>query len=209
MRWPICIGRPDAAGLGDFGSRAIFRAAGARWTRQYRGSQTDDLPEMEQLIAWLPETLPSRREPRSVALPHRQCRFGDGGRLTAVLEGAGDAGDPIADFSYFAAMGASADAARRLGGLDLDALGFRRWKRYDRYRARAGVGWATISRYFAYNLFRLAGISRAKEAPDRRHRKPCQRCGIAAKVPTLARARVELRRARISALCVPARAPGS
>ena len=65
----------DAAGLGDFGKPGIFRRQVTRWTRQYRGSQTDQIEEMEQLIAWLSKTLPAvahRHRPRR--LPHRQCR---------------------------------------------------------------------------------------------------------------------------------------
>ena len=36
-----------------------------RWTRQYRDSETDYLPEMERLIAFLPETLPEQARTRS------------------------------------------------------------------------------------------------------------------------------------------------
>lgn len=34
----------------------------ARWSRQYEASKTDDISEMEQLIAWLPEHLPREDE---------------------------------------------------------------------------------------------------------------------------------------------------
>ena len=36
-----------------------------RWTRQYRDSQTDYIPEMERLIAFLPETIPEQSRRRS------------------------------------------------------------------------------------------------------------------------------------------------
>ena len=29
------------------------------WTKQYRASQTDEIPAMEQLIEWLPKNIPS------------------------------------------------------------------------------------------------------------------------------------------------------
>jgi aminoglycoside phosphotransferase (APT) family kinase protein len=52
---------PVAAGLGDFGKPGnYFERQVARWTRQYRDSQTDDLPEMERLIEYLPKSLPSQ-----------------------------------------------------------------------------------------------------------------------------------------------------
>ncbi len=52
---------PEAAELGDFGKTGnYFERQVARWTRQYRDSQTDYVPEMERLIAFLPETLPEQ-----------------------------------------------------------------------------------------------------------------------------------------------------
>ena len=46
---------PDSAGLGDFGKPGnYFERQVVRWTRQYRNSQTDFVPEMERLIAFLP-----------------------------------------------------------------------------------------------------------------------------------------------------------
>src|SRR5215212_5442145 len=49
---------PEAIGLGDFGRAGnYFQRQVARWTRQYRDSQTDYIPAMERLIAFLPETL--------------------------------------------------------------------------------------------------------------------------------------------------------
>ena len=45
---------PDAAGLGDFGRPGnYFERQVARWTRQYRDSQTDYIPEVERLISLL------------------------------------------------------------------------------------------------------------------------------------------------------------
>src|SRR6476660_7147481 len=52
---------PVAADLADFGKPGnYFERQVARWTRQYRDSQTDDLPEMERLIEYLPKSLPSQ-----------------------------------------------------------------------------------------------------------------------------------------------------
>src|SRR4029078_5792928 len=49
---------PEKAELGNFGRPGnYFERQVARWTRQYRDSETDYIPEMERLIAFLPETI--------------------------------------------------------------------------------------------------------------------------------------------------------
>ena len=52
-----------AVGLEDYGRVGGYmtRQVG-RWTKQYEASQTDEIPEMENLIAWLPEHLPTDDE---------------------------------------------------------------------------------------------------------------------------------------------------
>jgi len=156
---------PGKAGLGDFGKPGnYFERQVARWTRQYRDSQTDDLPEMEQLIEFLPASLP---EQSRVSIVHGDYRidnamFDEGGRLTAVLDWElATLGDPIADFSYFAMQWVMpADGAAGLAGLDLPALGIPSLEEIaNRYRERSGITVAAqLDWYFAYNLFRLAGI---------------------------------------------------
>ena len=155
---------PSAAGLGDFGKPGnYFERQVARWTRQYRGSQTDEIPEMERLIAFLPQSLP---EQSRVAIVHGDYRIDnalfDDGRLTAVLDWElSTLGDPLADFSYLAMQWVMpADGGAGLEGLDLDALGIPTLEIIaQRYSGRSGVPVAAqLDWYFAYNLFRLAGI---------------------------------------------------
>ena len=97
---------PEAAGLGDFGKPGnYFERQVARWTRQYRDSQTDYLPEMERLIAFLPETLPEQSRTSIVHGDYRidNVVFDGDGTLTAVLDWElATLGDPLADFSYLA-----------------------------------------------------------------------------------------------------------
>ena len=135
-----------------------------RWTRQYRDSETDYLPEMERLIAFLPETIP---EQARTAIVHGDYRidnvlFDGDGTLTAVLDWElATLGDPLADFSYLAMQWAMpADGGAGLGGLELSALGIPTLDEIAlRYSERAGVELADkLDWYFAYNLFRLAGI---------------------------------------------------
>jgi aminoglycoside phosphotransferase (APT) family kinase protein len=156
---------PHAAGLSDFGRPGnYFERQVARWTKQYRDSQTDDLPEMERLIDYLPASLP---EQSRVAIVHGDYRidnimFDADGRLTTVLDWElATLGDPLADFSYLAMQWVMpADGGAGLGGLDLEQHGIPRLEdAVDRYSARARVLVEnSLEWYFAYNLFRLAGI---------------------------------------------------
>lgn len=155
-----------ALGLEDFGRGGNYFARQIeRWTRQYRSSQTDDIPEIEQLIDWLPRTVPDQK--RS-AIIHGDYRIDnllfapDGGTILAVLDWElATIGDPLADFAYLAMNWVlPPDGAAALGGLDVDALGIPSLDDViARYCARTerddlpDLRW-----YFAYNLFRAAGI---------------------------------------------------
>jgi len=155
---------PAAAGLADFGKAGnYFERQVARWTRQYRDSQTDQIEEMEGLIAFLPRTIPQQSRTSVVHGDYRidNVMFDDG-RLTAVLDWElATLGDPLADFSYLAMQWVMpADGGAGLAGLDLPALGIPTLDDIvRRYSARADVPVAKkLDWYFAYNLFRLAGI---------------------------------------------------
>ena len=156
---------PATAELGDFGKPGnYFERQVMRWTRQYRDSETDYIPQMERLISFLPETLP---EQSRTAIVHGDYRidnvvFDGDGTLTAVLDWElATLGDPLADFSYLAMQWMMpADGGAGLGGLDLAALGIPGLDEIaERYSARSGVPVANrLDWYFAYNLFRLTGI---------------------------------------------------
>ena len=158
---------PAAVGLGDYGAPGnYFERQVARWTKQYRASQTDDVPEMERLIEWLPATLP--RQDR-VSIIHGDYRIDnilfapDRGDVLAVLDWElSTLGDPLADFAYLAmnwAMPAGEHPAT-IGGLDWEALGIPTLDevvaRYCAATGRDGV--PDLHWHFAFNLFRLAGI---------------------------------------------------
>jgi aminoglycoside phosphotransferase (APT) family kinase protein len=156
---------PQAAELGDFGKPGnYFERQVMRWTRQYRDSQTDYLPEMERLISFLPETLPEQARTSIVHGDYRidNVLFDGDGTLSAVLDWElATLGDPLADFSYLAMQWMMpADGGAGLAGLDLAALGIPTLDEVvARYSARSRVPVADkLDWYFAYNLFRLAGI---------------------------------------------------
>ena len=187
---------PDAAGLGDFGKPGnYFERQVMRWTRQYRDSQTDYLPEMERLIAFLPETLPQQARTSIVHGDYRidNVVFDGDGTLTAVLDWElSTLGDPLADFSYLAMQWMMpADGGAGLAGLDLDALGIPNLDEIvRRYAERAHVPVAEkLDWYFAYNLFRLAGIVQGiKKRVIDGTASHAEAAEMAKRVPTLAQA---------------------
>ncbi len=187
---------PAAVGLGDFGKLGnYFERQVARWTRQYRDSETDYLPAMERLIAFLPETIPPQARSTVVHGDYRidNALFDGGGTLTAVLDWElATLGDPLADFSYFAMQWMlPADGTAALAGLDLADLGIPSLEEAAaRYSERSGVPVADqLDWYFAYNLFRLAAIVQGikKRVADGTASHP-QAAEMAKRVPALANA---------------------
>jgi aminoglycoside phosphotransferase (APT) family kinase protein len=154
------------AGLSGFGKPGnYFERQISRWTKQYRASETETMPDMERLIGWLPRTLP---EQARTSIVHGDYRIDnmifapDRARILAVLDWElSTLGDPLADFTYFC-MAWVTDNEGRSGVQDLDrkALGIPELddivERYCRATGRDGV--PDMNWYFAYNFFRLAGI---------------------------------------------------
>jgi aminoglycoside phosphotransferase (APT) family kinase protein len=186
----------EAVGLGDFGKPGnYFERQVARWTRQYRDSQTDYLPEMERLIAFLPETLPQQSRTSIVHGDYRidNAMFDGDGTLTAVLDWElATLGDPVADFSYLAMQWMMpADGGAGLDGLDLARLGVPNLDEIVlRYSERSAVEVSgRLDWYFAYNLFRLAGIVQGiKKRVLDGTASHAQAEEMAKRVPTLAKA---------------------
>jgi aminoglycoside phosphotransferase (APT) family kinase protein len=193
---------PVAADLEDFGKPGnYFERQVMRWTRQYRDSQTDFIPEMERLIAFLPETLPEQSRTSIVHGDYRidNVVFDGDGTLTAVLDWElATLGDPLADFSYLAMQWAMpADGGAGLAGLDLPTLGIPTLDEIvSRYSERAGVPVAEkLDWYFAYNLFRLAGIVQGiKKRVIDGTASHAQAAAMAKRVPALASAAWEFAR---------------
>lgn len=156
----------EAVGLSDFGKPGnYFGRQVDRWTKQYKLSETELMPDMEQMIAWFPTTLP---EQTKVSVVHGDYRIDnmiwakDEPKVLAVLDWElSTLGDPLGDFSYVA-MAWVTDNGGRSGVQDLDrkALGIPELnevvERYCQASGRASV--PDMNWYFAYNFFRLAGI---------------------------------------------------
>ena len=157
---------PAAIGLGDYGKPGnYFGRQVGRWTKQYRASEIDPIPEMDRLIAFLPESLPAEG-PTSIV--HGDFRLDnmimapDEAKVRAVLDWElSTLGDPMADFSYLLIGWVLPPTVRNgLGGLDLKALGIPTIEEtVERYEARTGrKGPENLDWLMAYNLFRLAAI---------------------------------------------------
>jgi aminoglycoside phosphotransferase (APT) family kinase protein len=167
---------PASVGLQDYGRPNNFMERQiARWTRQYRASEIDEIPSMNQLIDWLPRHIPGQS---GGAIVHGDYRLDNliihpsEPRVIAVLDWElSTIGDPIADFAYHAmAWRISPDVFRGLGGVDIGALGIPDEAEYlARYCERTGR--ATMPSwefYMVYSMFRLAAIIQgiAKRAQD-------------------------------------------
>ncbi len=156
-----------AVGLEDYGKPGNYFARQiARWSRQYRGSETERIDAMERLIAWLPENIPPGEE---TTLVHGDFRIDNlifhsvEPRVIAVVDWElSTLGSPLADFSYHVMAWRLEASLRGLGGHDLPALGIPDERTYvDAYcrrTGRAGIDPRHWEFYMAYNLFRVACI---------------------------------------------------
>ena len=155
-----------ALGLEDFGRPGnYFGRQVDRWTRQYRAAQTDDIPEVEKLIDYLPRTLPPQTRSSIIHGDYRldNLMFARAEpRVSAVLDWElSTIGDPLADFAYLAMNWVTESANRAaIKGVDLAGTGIPTLDEataiYCATTNRDGV--PELDWYFSYSLFRLAGI---------------------------------------------------
>ena len=170
----------QAQGLADYGKPGNYvQRQISRWSRQYSASAdggspwSQPIPEMEQLIEWLPVHLPaSASDDKLVSIVHGDYRMDNlmfdahQPRIIAVLDWElSTLGHPLADFAYHCmAWHIQPGAFRGIGGLDLQALGIPNEEEYiRRYCARTGLATPEQLRadwyfYLAYNMFRIAAI---------------------------------------------------
>lgn len=157
---------PAQVGLADYGRPGnYFGRQVARWSRQYRASQTGDVPEVEKLMEWLSRTVPDQT---AATIIHGDYRLDNlifdprEQRVAAVIDWElSTIGDPLADFSYFAVHWIMpADGLAAVGGVDLAGSGIPSLDEItDLYCALSGrPRIANPHWYFAFNLFRIVGI---------------------------------------------------
>lgn len=165
---------PMAIGLDGYGKPGnYFERQIGRWSKQYVASVTQPIPEMDQLMAWLPQNIPAMaRDESMVSVVHGDYRLDNlmfhptEPRVLAVLDWElSTLGHPLADFSYHCmAWHIPPGAFRGIGGLDVKALGIPTEDEYIAlYCERTGFATpqqlkADWNFYLAYNMFRLAAI---------------------------------------------------
>lgn len=158
----------QAVGLGAFGKPGnYFGRQIARWSKQYKASETRHIQSMENLIAWLPENIPAGDE---TTLVHGDFRLDNmifhptEPRVIALLDWElSTLGHPLADFAYhMLAWRLRPDEFRGMAGLDIANLGIPNEVDYvSAYCNRTGrqsISPRDWDFYLAYNMFRLACI---------------------------------------------------
>lgn len=156
---------PVAVGLGDFGrSEGFLERFVARWVKQYRAAQTDEIPEMETLAAWLQANRPPEQP---VRIMHGDFRVGNviihptEPRVVAVLDWElCTLGDPFCDVAYSCLAHHIHENPIGWAGADWRALGIPdEATQVQRYSTLQGID--TVPNwpfYVAVNLFKLACI---------------------------------------------------
>ncbi len=157
-------------GLEDYGRPGNYFARQiSRWSKQYIASKTAEIPEMQNLIDWLPENIP---DDEAAAVVHGDFRLDNmiihptKPEIIAVLDWElSTIGHPLGDFTYHLMAWQTPDVgigSTGLRGVDIEALGIPSEEDYvaaycNRTGRREGI--ANRDFYSAYNFFRIAAIS--------------------------------------------------
>lgn len=158
---------PEALGLGDYGRPDnYFERQIRRWSQQYlEDADAGRDPNMDRLIAWLPDNIPADD---AVSVVHGDFRCDNmifdpvEPRVIAVLDWElSTLGHPLADFAYHAMMyRMPPHIVAGLAGADLTALNIPDEAEYvAAYCERTGrTSIPDFDFYVAFNFFRLAAI---------------------------------------------------
>jgi aminoglycoside phosphotransferase (APT) family kinase protein len=152
-------------GLEGFGRPGSYFARQInRWTRQWYASKTREIPEIERLIAWLPEHVPAGDE---TTIVHGDYRLGNlmlhpqEPRVIALLDWElSTLGHPLADLAYNCVpYRSAAEDYGGVRGLDLEALGIPSEQQYvASYCRRTGRADGITAFHLAFSMFRFAVI---------------------------------------------------
>ncbi len=158
----------EAVGLADYGKPGnYFERQVGRWSKQYRASETETIPEMEQLMDWLPQHMPA--DDGRVSLVHGDFRLDnmmfhpEASQVLALVDWElSTLGHPFADLAY-QCMQLRMDHAGIMSGLagkDRAALGIPSEEEYvAEYCQRMGIsGIEHWNFYLVFSFFRFAAI---------------------------------------------------
>lgn len=158
----------EAVGLSDYGPEGnYYRRQIDRWTKQYRASETETIPDMEELMTWLDTNIPPEDGQRTLA--HGDFRLdnllfaSDGTACEAVLDWElSTIGHPYADLAAVIMQWQMppGEQGKGLEGVDREALGIPTDAEFIAgYCARRGLdGIPAFNFYLAFTFFRMAGI---------------------------------------------------
>ena len=156
---------PQQVGLSDFGKPGNYFARQiSRWGRQYQDTETEAVPEMHTLLAWLETHVP---EQTATSIVHGDFQSGNSlthptePRVVAVLDWElSTIGDPLADFTYFTGPWHAGPGDRSFAGHDLKAEGVPFYEELvERYCTGTGRSGIVHERFYrAFHAFRSAAI---------------------------------------------------
>jgi aminoglycoside phosphotransferase (APT) family kinase protein len=158
----------SSAGLGDFGKPAGYIERQVRgWTERYTGSQTDDIPAVTEIAAWLEAHRPADGAP---ALIHNDFKLDNVifdpslERITGVLDWEmSTVGDPLMDLGTSLSYWAQHDDAPAMRALPFGPTSTPgMWSRADvarHYLARSGRHSDALVFYYVYGLFKTAVVA--------------------------------------------------
>lgn len=155
-------------GLAHLGKPAGFVGRQVKgWTERWHRSKTDDIPEMQSLVEWLPSHLPP--DPARPAVVHGDFKLDnvmvdprDVGRLVAVFDWEMSAlGDPLVDLGILLAYWSHirpVDGHDALTSVTSRPGWFTREEVVDRYAERTGHDLSRLRFYEAFALFKVAVV---------------------------------------------------
>ncbi|WP_305968837.1 MULTISPECIES: phosphotransferase family protein [unclassified Mameliella] len=196
---------PARLGLSDYGAPGnYFERQLARWTKQYRDSETERQPDMEDLITWLEQALPADDGQRT--LVHGDFRLDNllfapkGAECRAVLDWElSTLGHPHADLAGVLMQWQlpPGPETRGLAGVDRVALGLPSDEAFvTAYCARRGIDSVEgLGFCVAFAFFRMAAILQGvrKRALDGTAANPDKGLKMGAYVPKFAAMGLEAR----------------
>lgn len=158
----------DSVGLSDFGRPGnYFERQIGRWSKQYRATETENIPVMERLMSWLFNNIPA--DDGRIALAHGDFRLDnmmfhrEKPEVLALVDWElSTLGHPFADLAYqcMQLRMPHGGVMSGLGGVERQKLGIPSEDEYvQQYCQR--MGFREISNwnfYLAFSFFRLAAI---------------------------------------------------
>ena len=151
----------EKIGLGEYGKPGNYVSRQvARWSKQYKASETDDIEAMNNLIKWLPENIPNDDE---TTIVHGDYRLDNmilsNNEVMGILDWElSTLGHPIADFSYHCLTWRTQE--NYYNHKKLKDLGIPNEQEYrDMYSESTGKDLSkNWEFYMSFNMFKIAAI---------------------------------------------------